>query len=683
MLLGRTKGYVPGNSKVVQHIWQHIVPIFGLPQQLLKSVGSQASSSHRFVSTVDVDEKHNIDDLGHCESGSVGGNNFETDSAILQYLFEAGEASRRRLKCLNRDIHNMLNNLQKAGSSFVSMQEKSTKLNELIGEAKTIAEQLQVTDKAVEDAGVYRLQEMLDGTVNDVRSNSPHRKQPTTTAQQLRPPQSTRTAQPQVLHQGRAGSESGLLEQRASANNLQVSEAAERSLALLDIAQGRERFGAAEQRRLVASRNFVRRHSDADTSQQALGDLSHGNDSTNSDFAPELTPIANHDSFVAERCSRATRFDDDVERSLFGQKSSPMLSHDASQQHHHHHQGSPAEYMSGGGAHIAAEAHFAQHAQRQQKETFDVASTLLQLGEKRLAGGGSYQDAMSVFRRAIAVARAEWREEGSHAVGERSRHRLETLARSLTRLGDLLLTREHCALEAARLYNEVLPCMFQLRGPNHTDVARIFDRIAAALGLHIEQAAQGQPGLTNVGYTEPGLVFAPLATLPPSCADILHKIEHACLRSLRLRENHHHHVEAQRAIHGNVSSSNLLDTTGTPELLLAMEMLTPLHHLGLCYMRLGDHDRAERYLQRALALSQRHHGAVHQRHSTSFKVVPRDGFQASAVMHAFALLRVQQQRIPEAVAILRRALDIRQAACGTEHVATAQVCCSFVLLSYV
>eukprot|EP00750_Incisomonas_marina_P031819 INCI8316.3.p1 GENE.INCI8316.3~~INCI8316.3.p1 ORF type:complete len:1645 (+),score=286.82 INCI8316.3:413-5347(+) len=667
VLLGRTEGY-PGNFRVVQHVWQHIVPIFGLPQQLLKPSVSASTSSHGCVSAVDVDDKHHTD-LDNFDSGDLCGNNFATDSAILQYLFEAGEASRRRLKCLNRDIHSMLNHLQQAGNSFVSMQEKSAKLNELIGEAKTIAEQLQVTDRAVENASVYKLEEIMHGTVNDVRSND-HGKQPTT--RQARPPQSIHTAQPPFLHQHHAGNDSVFFDGPASANNMRNSEAAERSLALLDIAQGRERFGAAEQRRLVASRNFVRRHSDPDTSQ-ALGYLSPGKDSTNSDFAPELTSIQNHDSFMSEPCSRATKFDDDVERSLFDEKSQ-LLSRGTPQ----HRREDPSDFRSGG-AHIAAEAHFAQHSQ--QKTTFDVASTLLQLGEKRLAGGGSYQDAMSVFRRAIAVARSEWREEGSHAVGQRSRHRLETLANSMTRLGDLLLTREHCALEAARLYNEVLPYTFQLRGPNHTDVARIFDRIAAALGLHIEQAAQGQPGLTNVGYTEPGLVFSPVATLPPSCADILHKIEHACLRSLRLRENHHHHVEAQRAIHGN-TSSNLVDTTGSPELLLAMEMLTPLNHLGLCYMRLGDHDRAERYLQRALALSQRHHGAVHQRQGTSFKVVPRDGFQASVVMHAFALLRVQQRRIPEGVAILRRALDIRRAACGKEHVATAQTMLSLGILLF-
>jgi hypothetical protein len=73
-------------------------------------------------------------------------------------------------------------------------------------------------------------------------------------------------------------------------------------------------------------------------------------------------------------------------------------------------------------------------------------------------------------------------------------------------------------------------------------------------------------------------------------------------------------------------------------------------------MRMGQPDRAEVYLRRALQLSRRHHSGslVHATRGdgrSSFGGTPRDGLEATAAMQSIALLRVQQERHPEVRAI--------------------------------
>ena len=170
---------------------------------------------------------------------------------------------------------------------------------------------------------------------------------------------------------------------------------------------------------------------------------------------------------------------------------------------------------------------------------------------------------MEVFRRAAAIARAEWKREGQLVIGPSSRPKLERLTRNLTTIADMLLVRDQLSAEAAALYNEALPFTYKLRGLEHTDVARIYDRIAAALCLQLEQLSPGLPGHTNVGYLEPGLHFQNPEHLPPICAQLNRKIEYACLKSLRIRENHHRHLEAQRATRGGLYFNDGYDASAS------------------------------------------------------------------------------------------------------------------------
>ena len=553
ILLGQTSVATP--SAMVQHVWHKIIGALSLPTELKRR----------------------------------SGNNFETDAAVLEYLFKAGEAKRERLTQLNAEISALLEILRQPGTPFDHMHATSVRLSERVKEAKDLAEHLQVTETAIEKASVYGF---TADTASKFGSGS-------TQSRALHDqPNEQSLVDSFTDNRDRQHEDDRRRTQALLHNDVRESDGRlERVLGSLDLAQGRQKFGAAEQEQFVANRNLVRK----------------------------LEMQAKHDRYADSAAHFAAQ-------ELYDQNFQPDGGH-------------------------------------------DLASELDRLAERRLKAG-SYSDAISVFRRAAQIAKDEWRNGGANVVDKYTRWKLERFAQSLTRLADLLLSRNHLASEAATLYNEVLPYMYKLRGFEHTDVARIFDRIAAALSLQVEQLSPGQPGYTTPGYNDPGLMFSPVDCLPPTVQKLLRKIEYACLKSLRIRENHHRHFEAQRAIRSGFSHSG--SAIHGPEMLLAMQMLVPLQQLGLCYLRLGDPERAEKFLQRALRRSHRHHSGSHVnlergRGHSSKGGTPRESFQSSAIMQSVALVRIQQGRSPEAVSVLRRALDIRLATCGESHVATAQV----------
>ncbi len=503
LLLGHTTSSAAAAS--VRHVWHNVVPAFGLPASLLRSGADSSDSEH-------------ASDCYYSETTTATtttlGDNFATDAAVLGYLYTAGEARRRQLEELNTEIARLVDGLRLGGTSLNDMEAASKRLTRCIADAKDLAARLQVTEEKVWAAGVPRLPELVlaadhghqqdddpppfpagrngrgmgvgsggTGPVGDrhggggggggggdrggglsgriggivdslgggagsnrsgaaggdgraqyrgAHATHDHRQH----QQQHRP--ATMSQGGQLVDDGWGGRVPDHTPRNAS-SDAGAAAVVERSVALLDLAHGRTRYGAAEQRRyleLEQTRQSNSARGQRDSSYSDSGDASvDGNAAVGARGGGDGSGASGDGGGVGNSRPPGGVGGDTMD-------------------------------YPGSAAHFAAHELAAASEAADEDDVLlsslppevDVASALDQLAEQRLRGG-SYHAALQAYQRAVAISRAEWRAAGQLALGRRARRRLEGLAKSLTRLADLLLTRDHCAAEAALLYNEVLPYM--------------------------------------------------------------------------------------------------------------------------------------------------------------------------------------------------------------------------------
>ena len=314
----------PTQFSSVRHVWHHMIDTFQLPSALKEALRTDSANS------------------------SLTTGNFQTDAAVLGYLYSAGEARRQRLEQLNAEIARLLERLRnQRGATFGSMETQSRQLTDLIAEAKEVADQLKLTEASVYAADVPGLQELLEfdtealsrkdtmnlpadhtgatpATVGGLpatnRENETSRHDKAHGHSHIEAQWVSRSSQQGENARGITPTNSSLDSQKRTAKKRSIndrlpfcskddafdssrdlavsihhlgdsqfeakatvgtntpaqelrlefsdddldSHAVERSLALLDLAQSRTRFGAQEQRNFVERETFVHTHGDVD-----------------------------------------------------------------------------------------------------------------------------------------------------------------------------------------------------------------------------------------------------------------------------------------------------------------------------------------------------------------------------------------------------------------------------------